>query len=379
MAAGLLGGFEVKAASAIYPEASQLVQNRADGVLRIPLLPPGPGNPRNSEGAFAKLKDGRLLFIYTHFTGGAGDEAAAYIASRESKDGGKTWSQEDKIVVPNEGRRNVMSVSLLRLKDGKLAMFYLRKESGTDCRPYVRFSTDEAGSWSEPKLCVTDETGYYVLNNDRVIQLSGGRLLMPLALHATVSRPRFDSAARIMCYISDDNGRSWRRGKGVLEPQDSAGKRIIAQEPGLVELRDGQILMFCRTTSGYQYVSYSKDGGESWSAWAPSELASPLSPASIKRIPQTGDLLAVWNNHGPQDPVYNGRRTPLHAAISNDEGKSWKNIKVIEDHPKGWYCYTAIEFVDDNVLLGHCAGRTDLMNGLSHTQITRFPVKWLYE
>lgn len=32
-------------------------------------LVPGPDNPRNSEGSFITLKDGRILFIYSHFTG----------------------------------------------------------------------------------------------------------------------------------------------------------------------------------------------------------------------------------------------------------------------------------------------------------------------
>jgi hypothetical protein len=40
--------------------AEGLVYDRGDGVERIPLLPPGPGNPRNSEGAFVTLADGRL-------------------------------------------------------------------------------------------------------------------------------------------------------------------------------------------------------------------------------------------------------------------------------------------------------------------------------
>ncbi len=37
-----------------------------DGVRRTPLLPPGPDNPRNSEGDFIALKDGRVLLVYTH-------------------------------------------------------------------------------------------------------------------------------------------------------------------------------------------------------------------------------------------------------------------------------------------------------------------------
>ena len=35
-------------------------------------LPPVPGNPRNSEGAFAELGDGKILFVYSHFLGARG-------------------------------------------------------------------------------------------------------------------------------------------------------------------------------------------------------------------------------------------------------------------------------------------------------------------
>ena len=61
-------------------------------------LPPRPGNPRNSEGAFLRLKDGRILFVYTHFTGGGGDHSAAHLAGaffrrrRQDLDGPRTRS-----------------------------------------------------------------------------------------------------------------------------------------------------------------------------------------------------------------------------------------------------------------------------------------------
>ncbi|NQT53667.1 exo-alpha-sialidase, partial [bacterium] len=83
------------------------------GVTKIRLLPPGKGNPRNSEGDFVQLKDGRLLFVYTHFTGGGSDHARAHLAGRFSADGGRTWTADDVVVVPNEGTMNVMSASLL--------------------------------------------------------------------------------------------------------------------------------------------------------------------------------------------------------------------------------------------------------------------------
>jgi predicted neuraminidase len=340
-------------------------------VQRLRLLPPGPGNPRNSEGDFIQLKDGRLLLVYTHFTGGGSDHAAAHLAGRFSEDGGETWSGEDVTIVPNEGGFNVMSVSLLRLDSGEIALFYLRKNSLTDCRPLLRISRDEGQTWSEPTVCI-EPVGYYVLNNDRAVQLSSGRIVLPVARHNTPKQNKFDGRGVISCYLSDDRGKTWRESKTVQQ-----GANLTFQETGVVELKDGRLMMFCRTPHGSQYVAYSEDQGDTWGELTPSNIISPLSPASIERIPETGDLLLVWNNHENAAPEYRGKRTPLNVAISRDEGRTWEKVKTLEDDPNGWYCYTAIEFVDDHILLAHCAGdrRT---GGLNTTQITRFPVRWLY-
>src|SRR5262249_30278735 len=47
-------------ASPLVAEADGPEAADEDGVTRIRLLPPGPGNPRNSEGSFVTLKDGRI-------------------------------------------------------------------------------------------------------------------------------------------------------------------------------------------------------------------------------------------------------------------------------------------------------------------------------
>ncbi len=347
------------------------------GVEKNRLLAPGPGNARNSEGDFIQLKDGRVLFIYTKFTGGGSDHAAGHLAGRYSSDGGKSWTSEDVVIVPQSGGFNDMSVSLLRLQDGSIALFYARKNSMLDCRPVMRISTDEAKSWSEPFECITDEIGYYVLNNDRVIQLNDGRLIMAVALHNLESYEAPNWKGHVMCYYSDDSGKTWQRNATVLAPEKADGSRLIAQEPGLVELKDGQLMMFIRSDAGAQLVSYSKDRGETWSEPVTSELQSPVSPATIERIPTTGDLLVAWNNHRNVDEAHRGKRTPYAVAISSDEGKTWKHVKTLEDDPNGWYCYTAMTFVEGNVLLGHCAGDRR-KGGLNLTQITRFPIDWLY-
>ncbi len=331
-------------------------------------LEPNEENPRNSEGDFIHLKDGSILFVYTHFTGGTSDYAKAHLAGRYSYDKGKTWTTKDVSILSNEGGMNIMSVSLLRLQNGEIALFYLRKNSETNCIPFMRISTDEAKTWSEPKRCV-EATRYHVVNNDRLIQLPSGRIIFPTSIHEA---PNW-AIGRIKCSYSDDNGTTWLESEQVPNLHN-----IVLQEPGIVELKNGNLMMFIRTDSGVQYLSYSNDQGISWSPVEPSNIKSPLSPASIERIPITGDLLLLWNNKY-ENVRDGGKRTPYNLSISKDDGKTWDKIKTVESDPDGMYCYTAIEFIDDHILLGHCAGDTKTNHGLSTTQITRLNMDWVYK
>ncbi len=349
---------------------------------RVLELPPSLENCRNSEGDFAVLKDGRVLFVYSHYVkGSGGDHDPAHLASRVSTDGGRTWSKESVEVVANEGGMNVMSVSMLRLKDGALALFYLRKNSETDCRPVMRVSRDEGKTWGEPVLCVPDtEKSYYVLNNCRATRLSSGRIVLPLSDFAPKDGRIGDWAGKLVCYFSDDEGVTWKRGRDHFATFDSEGRRVTTQEPGIVELKDGRVLMYARTSHGRQWFFHSFDGCDTWTHGAPGSLWGPCAPATVKRL-SNGDLFAVWNDHENQPELAklgpdwsHGLRTPLTLAISKDEGKTWINRRVLEGNPKGWYCYIAVRELDGNLLLGYCA-----MGMLRHSRITTVPLAWLYE
>jgi sialidase-1 len=280
-------------------------------------LIPSENNPRNSEGDFINLKDGRILFIYSHFSGdSSSDHAPATLTGRFSDDGGKTWTKEDKVIMPNDGGMNVMSVSLLRLQNGEIALFYLLKNSLVDCIPQMRISKDEAESWSDPIPVITDKKGYFVLNNDRVIQLKNGRLIMAVALHNTPDG-EWKKQGDLYSYYSDDNGQTWFSSAKV---PNTTG--IITQESGLIELKDGRIMMYIRASGWVQQLSFSSDRGETWSHIEASNIPSPISPATIEKIPGTGDWLLVWNNNDGSDPQIKDKRTPLTTAISKDEGKT---------------------------------------------------------
>ena len=341
------------------------------------LLPPGPDNPRNSEGAFLKLADGRLLFAYSHFVGGGRDDSPSYVAARFSGDGGVTWTAEDELLVENVGM-NTMSVSFLRLQDGRAMLgciLRLEHEDGAQEIKYLlRFSADEGRSWGEP-VCCSGEPSYYVVNNDRLVQLPSGRIVIPAADHKFFNGSSIGNGDCV-CFLSDDAGATWRHSAFV--PQPDPDQPISFQEPLVIELRDGRLMMLIRNDTGRFYRSWSRDGGETWTTAEPTELLTPVSPASCKRIPSTGDLLLVYNDHSDITEEYQGKRTPLVTRISQDEGQTWIKPKTLEDDPGGWYCYTAVHFEGEHVLLSYCAGQR-ATGGLNITQITRFPVAWLYD
>ena len=91
--------------------------------------------------------------------------------------------------------------------------------------------------------CVTDLVDYYVLNNSRVIQLKSGRIVLPLCLHRTLDVKKNDWAGQLLCYLSDDQGKTWRRSKSIFEGKDTTGMRVTVQEPGVVELNDVEALV----------------------------------------------------------------------------------------------------------------------------------------
>lgn len=329
-------------------------------------LKPGPDNHRNSEGAFLELKDGRILFIYSRYLGeGYGDDASAYIAARISSDGGNTWNEDEIVAMPEDfDAINLMSVSLLRMSDGDIGLFYLIRKGWHDTRLHLFRSSDEGETWGEPVCCIPGP-GLYVTNNDRVIRLSTGRLVVPAAYHkmsgnSTTAPGSWHFRSEACFFLSDDDGRTWRASEttgAMPEPNSRAG----LQEAGVIELKDGRIWSWSRTDTGRQYEMFSSDGGDTWSVPVGSIFTSPNSPLSMKRIPHTGQLLAVWNpipNYQTRNaPEFTRGRTPLVGAISPDEGKVWVNYFSLESEENGGgYCYTAIHFTEDSVLLAYCAG-----------------------
>jgi len=150
---------------------------------------------------------------------------------------------------------------------------------------------------------------------------------------------------------------------------------VEVQEADAVELRDGRLLMFARTYSGYPVFAYSEDKGETWGPPIPREdIEMPYAGLpTVRRIPSTGDLLFIWISERSVDkenPKIH-RRCALTAAVSKDEGETLIHKRNIVRDPEDDFGYQCVEFIgDDLVLVGY------------HTRegihVARIGVDWFY-
>lgn len=360
----------LRAAQSLLVLASAPPPAPKEDVARI-VFPATKSNPRYTEGSVVELNDGSLLFAVTEFFGTGSDFAKAHIVGRQSMDGGRTWGKK-RILQKNTGGLNVMSATLRRLPakgaPDRIALFYLQKNSHSDLDLYARYSTDECQTFSE-RILVTPNPGYHVVNNDRVTRLSNGRLLAPAASTPDVTKVNHFTCR---CYISDDEGLTWRAGKAAVDLPKRG-----AMEPEVIELKDGRVLMIMRNQLGTISKSYSKDGGDTWSAPGDLGLTAPEAPATLRRIPATGDLLLIWNNTYTAGAGHGGERTPLTAAVSTDEGDTWKNVRNLETNPKLTYSYTSLAFARDRAIMTYWVG--DRSKRQWSAKFRSLPVSWFYE
>jgi len=329
----------------------------------------GEYGPRGMPGDTIELRDGTLLLSYTRAGHWAKEEAPEGIYARRSADAGRTWGEESLLLAnpgPPSTRGRYCHPSFLRLPNGDILFAYIYS---ADVEPYYghnyyKRSSDDGVTWSE-QFVLTPRAGYVLMHNDKLRLLSTGRIVAPVEYkkHRPSAADHSDYAS--MCFYSDDNGYSWHASANDIDvlPHES-------QEPHIVELEDGRLMLLFRTYSGFVGRAYSEDGGESWLT---GELVDvlPMSKragaVTVDRIPTTGDLLLI-RCLGTDES--GRRRTPLISEISRDDGNTWECRRVIAGDPEGDYGYQSVTFVDDAAVISYHA-----RDGL---HVARISAEWFY-
>ena len=96
------------------------------------------------------------------------------------------------------------------------------------------------------------------------------------------------------------------------------------------------------------------------------------------RTARGGRTRPVAKDHAPgqERADWNGE---VGCYFSDDEGLTWSPGRIIEPDPRGWYCYTAIDFVEKHLLLAYVAGQQSPGKHLSASRVTRIPLADLRE
>ena len=294
----------------------------------------GAKTPRSDTASLEQLSDGRLMVVYHKYDQGklgGHDHGICRIWSKISADGGRSWQQPRMLVDVAQGDMNVQAPALLRIESGRLLLMCLRAHRGGGSSTMCMFSSsDEGKTFSALDPLWKRSKGQLLQGGaSSLVKLKSGRLLLPF--HGG-SGDQWRQKNSAWCLVSDDKGKGWRRSTRIDLPKRGA------MEPSVAELADGTLLMSLRTQLGGPYLSRSIDGGKTWSKAVFSGLEGGESCTCLRRIPGTKDVVLFWNNSKYDKKHHHfGKRSPLTAAISSDNGRSWRIIGNIADDPKAEY------------------------------------------
>lgn len=356
-------------------------------------------HPRNGSADLIELKDGTLFMArmqgyHSKLAQQAGDDAPFDLLKIISRDGGRNWSAPEPLVKlrPDETATGYCP-ALLRLRNGEILLTYevfhrFVAGEAKDISGFACISGDECRTFSSP-VPVWQHSSRIASSNSDTRQRSTGRIIFPVcemfgkALENDGKGLAPSDISYAGCVYSDDNGQTWTECENfVYLPMRGS------MEPKVEELKDGRILMVMRTQLGSVFKSYSADGGRTWSKAQTTGLQSPESCPSLLRLPQTGDLLLVWNN-SPYNPRFDhyGLRNPLSTAISKDEGLTWGSFKNIETDPAWEFTNPVMKTTrDDTVVIAYEASKYDSLVPPGKLGRSRMSLKaaiveieWLYQ
>ncbi|MBD3289785.1 exo-alpha-sialidase [candidate division KSB1 bacterium] len=300
---------------------------------------------------------------------------------KRSMDNGKTWSEHS--VVWSDGANTCGNpCPIIDQTTGRIILMMtwnsgshnedaiIAQEIDDTRRPFMCYSDDDGLTWSEPvdltETCKNPDWGWYATGPGIGIQLQSEKYKNRLVIPANHSYSTSNEAEQVAgegsgygshVLLSDDGGATWR-----LSTPITPG----CNESQVVELSDGRLMMNMRSYNGLgcRAISYSEDGGETWSEIKHAlQLVDEVCQAScIEYGSYAGEKMYLFSNPGnPVDRYY------MTIKASFDDCKTWSNNKLIYAGPSAYSCLAVLP--DGNVGLLFEAGAEYRYEGIFFVSI----------
>lgn len=291
------------------------------------------------------LPDGRLMGLPNNPMTIDGEQVTAV---RYSTDNGVTWSEPTTLFKqPKEPKGGFgVQVSLVDL-NGEIHLFFQNDMDTLSRYKELKIEDLHIDIWHTKSFNGRKEWeplqriwSGYAGSMLSVTQMRNGRIVLPICYRPIPIRnwsargEGFDAFSYMGTFQSSvlysDDGNTWHQSKAEFKAPSSIIFADGLIEPGVIQLKDGRVWLLIRTQSGRFYESYSTDGAN-WSPVQATEIISSDSPGNLIRL-KTGQLVMVWNE-ALRFSYANGGRHILHAAITDDEGKTWRGFREVARNP----------------------------------------------
>ncbi len=241
----------------------------------------------------AALRDGTLVCSFFQYRSVEG-KIEHDVCLVESRDGGKTWETEPRVLAKN---RWAVSAPVRELPDGTQLLGVYTGDSSTAYGAVLR-STDGGKTWGEA-VPIDPQSGVRLDAETDVLRLPDGTILAAL---------RGDGKVNLHFASSADQGLTWSKIK------DSG---FLGHSPHLTQLSTGEILLTHRQPATSLHIS--RDNAKSWQGPIEIDSVDGAYPSTVELKDHT--VLVVYYEEGPTSGV---RAARFRVTPDGIEKLGWK-------------------------------------------------------
>ena len=287
------------------------------------------------------MSNANTLLAFCEGRSGISDTGDIDLVLRRSTDGGKEWSglitvwDDGKntcgnpvpIIDPDTDRIHLLMTWNFET-DGITTIEFDNGTSKDTRRVYYTYSDDDGLTWSTPKEITsqakTATMGWYDTGPCHGLVIRNGehkgRFIVPCDCHES-------GIGYSHALYSDDKGTSWH-----------ISNRIPGNECSIAELDNGRLIMSIRNNSKRRGISYSEDGGATWSNPTNCDaLPDPICQGSILTTKILDKTVVISCNASSAISRIN-----LTLKASTDDGITWSNGYVVNP---GFSAYSDISML----------------------------------